>query len=137
MTNTAIVKGLFEAFHRGDIGVVLDGLTDNVEWVINGPSSIPFAGRHIGRDGVAGFFKILAETTEMTPIQIDQYVEQADTVIALGSSAGRSKKLQKQVRTRFAMVYAMSGGKVARFEEYLDTAAVASAFVSDAQAARG
>ena len=137
MTNTAIVKSLFEAFHRGDIEAVLNGLTDNVEWVINGPSSIPFAGRRTGRDGVAGFFKTLAETTEMAPLQIDQYVEQGDIVIALGSSTGRSKQLQKQVTTRFAMVYTMTGGKVAKFEEHLDTAAVASAYVSDAQAARG
>jgi len=137
MTNTAIVKSLFEAFNRGDIGAVLNGLTDNVEWVINGPSSIPFAGRHSGRDGVAGFFKILAETTEMTPLQIDQYVEQDDTVIALGISTGRSKQLQKQASTRFAMVFTLSGGRVAKFEEHLDTAAVAGAYVSDAQAARG
>jgi len=55
-------------------------------------------------------------------------------VIALGSSTGRSKPWQT---TPFAMVYTMSGGKVAKFQEYLDTAAVASAYVSEAQAARG
>ena len=137
MTNTEIVKGLFEAFNRGDIAHVLNGLADNVEWIVPGPDSIPFAGRFQGRDRVAGFFQKLAETTEMAPLQIDQYVEQGDLVIALGSSAGRSKQLQKQITTPFAMVYTMSGGKVAKFQEYLDTAAIASAYVSEAQAARG
>lgn len=114
MTNTAIVKGMLEAFNRGDIRVALNGLTDDTEWVINGPSTIPFAGRTTGRDGVAGFFKKLA----------------------LGNSTGRSQQLQKQVSTRFALIYTRSGGKVAKLEERQDTAAVASSYISDAKAAR-
>ena len=137
MTNTEIVKGMFEAFNRGDIGQVLNSLADNVEWVVPGPSSIPFAGRYKGRDGVTGFFTKLADSTELDPIQIDQYVEQGGVVVALGSSNGRSKELQKSQRTNFAMAFTLSGGKVTKFEEYIDTAAVANSYVAEGQAARG
>ena len=136
MTNTEIVKGMYEAFNRGDIAGVLNSLADNVEWVVNGPNTIPFAGRFQGRDGVGGFFKKLADSSESDPIRVEQYVEQGGVVVAIGTSTGRSKKLQKQVTTRFAMVFTLSGGKVTKFEEHLDTAAVASAYVSDTQAAR-
>jgi ketosteroid isomerase-like protein len=137
MTNTEIVKGMFEAFNRGEIAGVLNGLADNVEWVIPGPSAIPYAGVYGGRDGVAGFFQKLAEVAETDPLVIHQYVAQGDVVVATGSSTGRSKEQQRPVTTSFAMVFTLSGGKVTKFEEYLDTAAVASAFLSEAQAARG
>ena len=58
-------------------------------------------------------------------------------VVALGSSSGRSKALQKQFRSSFAMVFTLRGGKVVKFEEYVDTAAIAGAYASGATAARG
>ena len=136
MTNTEIVKGMYEAFNRGDITPVLNSLSDNVEWIIPGGDSIPFAGRYRGRDGVAGFFRKLAETSDTDPIQVDQYVEQGDVVVALGFTTGRSKPLQKQIRSSFAMVFTLRGGKVVKFEEHMDTAATASAYLSGTQVAR-
>ncbi len=135
MSNAEIVKGMYAAFNRGDIATVLDNLTDDVEWIVPG-AGIPFAGRYTGRRGVAGFFQKLAETSDTDPLVIEHYVEQGDTVVALGSSTGRSKPLQKQISTGFAMVFTLSGGKVVKFEEYLDTAAVASSYADTAQAAR-
>ena len=137
MTNTEIVKGMFEAFNRGAIEHVLNGLADNVEWVVPGPNTIPFAGRYRGRDGVTGFFTKLAAATELDPVQIGQYVEQGDIVVALGNYEGRTKELQKPLKTNFAMAFTLSGGKVTRFQEYIDTAAIASAYIAEGQAARG
>jgi len=51
-------------------------MTNTVEWLVPGPNSIPFAGRFQGREALTGFFQKLAETTELSPIKIDQYVEQ-------------------------------------------------------------
>src|SRR6266542_2948529 len=136
MTNTEIVKSMFESFNRGEIGGVLNGLADNVEWIIPGPDTIPYAGVYRGRDGVAGFFQKLEQVVEQDPVLVQQYVEQGDVVVAIGSTSGRSKALKKLATTNFAMVFTMSGGKVVKFEEFLDTAAVVSAFTSEAQAAR-
>src|SRR5437660_156251 len=56
MTNTEIVKGMYEAFNRGDTTPVLNSLSDNVEWIVPGGNSIPFAGpaRIYYRDTGAG-----------------------------------------------------------------------------------
>ena len=136
MTNTAIVKGMFEAFNRGDIAHVLDNLTDDIEWIVPGGESIPFAGRYTGRGGVAGFFNKLSETSDTDPLVIQRYVEQGDTVVALGASTARSKPQQKQSTTSFAMVFTLTGGKVANFQEYFDSAAVAASYTGGSQAAR-
>src|SRR5215467_12243761 len=124
MTNTEIVKGMYEAFNRGDIAPVLNALVDNVDWMVPGSSSIPFAGRYRSRNEVASFFQKVAETSELSPINVEQYVEQGNVVVALGSYTGRSKPQQKAISTRFAMVFTLSGGKVTKFEEHLDTEAI-------------
>jgi hypothetical protein len=41
-TNTDVVQQGYEAFGRGDIPAVLDLLTDDVEWIQQGPPVIPF-----------------------------------------------------------------------------------------------
>ena len=137
MTNTEIVKGMYAAFGRGDVAGVLNALADDVEWLTPGSKTIPFAGRYRGRAEVTGFFGKLAETTELDPFTIEQYIEQGDVVVVLGSYTGRSKAAQKSFSSRWSMVFTLRGGKVTRFEEYQDTAAIEKAFAAPPMAARG
>ena len=51
--NVDVVQQAYEAFGRGDIPGVLELLTDDVEWTMQGPSMIPFAGTFRGREGIA------------------------------------------------------------------------------------
>ena len=136
MTNTEIVKGMYAAFGRGDLAGVLNQLADDVDWLTPGSKAIPYAGRYRGRAEVATFFQKLTESTELDPFSIEQYVEQGDVVVALGSNSGRSKATKKAFQSRWSMVFTFRGGKVAQFEEHLDTAAVENAF-APALAARG
>jgi ketosteroid isomerase-like protein len=127
---------MYAAFARGDIGGVLNGLADDIDWLTPGSKAVPFAGRYHGKSAVTGFFQKLGETCELDPFVIEQYVEQGDVVVVLGSSSGRAKTTQKPFQSRWAMVFTFRGGKVAKFEEHQDTAAIEGAFASSA-AARG
>lgn len=60
-SNIDVVQRTYEAVGRGDIPAVLDLLTNDVEWTLQGPSSIPFAGTRHGRDGVAEFFALVGQ----------------------------------------------------------------------------
>src|SRR5438105_468972 len=62
MTNTQIVKNMYDAFGRGDIATLLNSLADDVEWTVHGPASIPSSGTYRGTAGVSNFFKKLSET---------------------------------------------------------------------------
>src|SRR5262249_11945563 len=97
--------------------------------------TIPTGGTYRGRAAVAGFFKKVAETMDFDSFTPEKYIEQGDTVVALGSYAGRSKPLNKPFRSTWAMVFNFRGGKLARFDEHFDTETVAQAFVTS-QAAR-
>lgn len=137
MTNTEIVKGMYEAFGRGDIEGILNKLADDVEWISSPESkTIPTGGTFRGRAGVTTFFQKVAQNIEFEHFMPEKYIEQGDTVVALGAYSGRSKALKKKFRSPWAMVFTFRGGKLARFDEHLDTEAVADAFVSSSQAER-
>ena len=61
-TNIKTVQSLYEAFGRGDIGFILDQLTDDVDWASCPDSNIaPWRGIHRGKAEVPNFFKALGE----------------------------------------------------------------------------
>lgn len=136
MTNTEIVKGMYAAFGRGDVAGVMNDLADDIVWVTPGSNAIPYAGTYRGLDQVGGFFQALDATCELDPFMPEQYVEQGDTVVALGSYTGRARASQNPFQSSWSMVFKLRGGKVTRFEEHMDTAAVEAAFAAPAKAAR-
>jgi len=83
-TNVAVVQQAYEAFGRGDIPGVLDHLTDDVVWALQGPTTIPFAGVHRGREGIAEFFSLVGEALEYEQFEPREFVAQGDTVVVLG-----------------------------------------------------
>jgi uncharacterized protein len=66
------VQGIYEAFGRGDIGFILDQLTDGVDWASCPDSqAAPWHGIHRGKAEVPKFFNALTENldiTEFTPL---------------------------------------------------------------------
>jgi len=61
------VQRISEEFGRGDIGFILDQLTDDVDWASCPGSDIaPWHGIHQGKAEVPHFFKALGENLEIT-----------------------------------------------------------------------
>ena len=61
------VQRIYEAFGHGDIGFILDQLTDDVDWASCPGSDIaPWHGIHQGKAEVPHFFKALGENLEIT-----------------------------------------------------------------------
>ena len=51
-TNADVVQQAYAAFGQGDIPAFLSLLADDVEWTLQGPSVIPYAGTRHGHEGV-------------------------------------------------------------------------------------
>jgi hypothetical protein len=120
--NRQLVKGLYEAFMRGDIGTLLAGLDPRVVWIVPGPAEIPLSGRRTGREEVSNFFQMLNEYEEFQEFEVRQFVVENETVVALGYARAKVKSTGKTSTSTFAHVFTIVGGKVSRFEEYFDTA---------------
>jgi len=126
--NVAAVKSLFAAYQQGDIQTVLSGLTEDVTWEFPGPPNIPIAGRCLGRDQVAGFFKRLSGAADMRLFQPRQFIAEGDNLVVLGSSTFVVRANGREISNDWVMVFTMRGGKVARFREFTDTAVLSRAF---------
>jgi ketosteroid isomerase-like protein len=126
--NERVVQEMYAAFGRGDIPGVLDTLSDDIEWRIAGPSELPYAGLHRGRDEVAKFFGTFGQASEFEMFEAQEYFSRGDKVVVLGHERQRVKATGTVVETEWAMVFTLRGGKIARYHNFVDTHAVALAY---------
>ncbi len=127
-TNVDAVQHLYEVLGRGDIPALLELLTDDVEWVYQGPSVIPFAGTRHGREGVAEFFALLSRTLEFEQFEPREFVAQGDTVVVLGFERNLIKPTGRTFEQEWVHYFTLKDGKIAKVRSFEDTAAYVAAF---------
>jgi ketosteroid isomerase-like protein len=127
--NTKIVQDAYAAFGRGDIASILASVADDVVWVgvYGAGSHVPQSGERRGKAAVAEFFQQVGANTKFSRFETKEFFAAGDKVVALGhytatTSAGGS------VDSDFAMVFELRNGKVSRFQEFCDSAAINAAF---------
>jgi len=126
--NVGVVQQGYEALGRGDIPALLDLMADDVEWTLQGPPVIPWAGTRRGREGVAKFFSLLGETLEFEQFEPREFVAQGDTVVVLGYERSLVKPTGRTFGQEWAHVYTLRDGKIAKGRFIEDTAAQVVAF---------
>jgi uncharacterized protein len=126
-TNADVVQRGYEAFGRGDIPAFLELLTDDVEWIQQGPPVIPFAGTRHGHEGVMEYFSLLGESLEFEQFEPREFVAQDDTVVVLGFERSLGKATGRTVEQEWAHVYTLRDGKIAKGRFFEDTAAYVAA----------
>jgi uncharacterized protein len=127
-TNVDVVRETYEAVGRGDIPTLLSLLTDDVEWTLQGPCVIPFAGTRRGRAGVAEFFSRVGENLEFELFEPREFVVQGDTVAVLGYERSLIKPTGRALEQEWVHVYTLRDGEIAKFQAFEDTAALVVAF---------
>jgi hypothetical protein len=125
--NVKVVEEMFAALGRRDIAGVLDRLSDDIEWRIAGPSELPYAGMHRGRDEVAKFFQTFGQAAEFEVFEPREYFTKGDKVVVLGHERQRIRATGRTVETEWAMVFDVRDGRITKFHNYIDTHAVAAA----------
>ena len=127
--NIQTVQDAYAAFQRGEIQKVLNTLAEDVEWITPGPPEVlPTAGHRRGRQQVAQFFNLLDEAEEIEQFEPHEFIAQGDKVVALVKYRSRVKTTGRTAESDLAHIFTFRGGKVARFQEFFDTAAAVEAF---------
>jgi ketosteroid isomerase-like protein len=119
--NVDLIRGGYEAFARQDIPAVLALFDQNIEW--RTPDTLPEGGTVRGPQGVARFFQSLPKLYAELRVQPDEFLDAGDRVVVLGHHRGRAARGAFEVG--FAHAWTLRDGKVTRFVEYTDTAAIA------------
>ena len=136
--NVRTVVEAYTSFKNGDIESVLKVLTPDVEWITPGPPDLmPVAGKRRGREEVAQFFSTLSEQEDVLLFHPEEYIAQGDKVIALIKYRGRVKATGKPVEADLVHIFTFHNGKVKRFREFYDTAAVLDAYKTQTRRGKG
>jgi uncharacterized protein len=121
------VKAHYDALARRDLDAALDVIDDDAIWEFSGPKAIPFAGRWRGRSGIREFFERIRRTVEVKEFQVARMVADGDTVAVFGSERFLVKVTGKEWAVDWVQVHEVCDGRIVRFREYTDTAAIAEA----------
>jgi len=124
-SNIETTKKGYEFFERGDIpALIRETIDDNCTWISPGPKDkLPWAGTFKGKQEIANFFAQVGQNLEFSEFAPREMIEQGDTVVVLGTLAGRAKKTDNSIKNEWAHVFKYRQGKIVFFQEYIDTAA--------------
>ena len=135
--NVQFVQSMYDAFSRGDIQKIVEHLADDVEWSAEGPASVAYFRNMRGPAEVQSkFFGGIARTQEEMKLTMTDFVAQGDRVATFGRYSARVKATGKRFDAPLAHLFVIRDGKVKRFVNLGDTAAVEAAYGGAAAAAR-
>ena len=126
--NVGIVRGLYEAFGKGDVPTVLGALDKEIVW--NEAENFVYADRnpYVGPQAVLEgvFLRLVSEWHNFTVIP-DAILDAGDQVVTLGTYSATYKKTGKSVKAQMVHVWTLANGKVTKFQQYTDTKQFAEA----------
>jgi ketosteroid isomerase-like protein len=127
--NVQIVQDLYTAFGRGDMPTILGLLAEDVDWHFVGkPADVPFAGCRKGHQEMIEFFTIVAQNCEVYEFGPHEVLSFADHVISIGHERVGVKSTGRTFETDWVHLFTIQDGKIARLQEFYDTATMAVAF---------
>ena len=118
-----VVRGMYEAFAKGDVPAVLAALDPKVEWWEAENFIYADGNPYVGPEAVlTGVFARLGSEWEGFAVSPEGVLDAGDTVIGHGYYSGTYRKNGERVRAQFAHFFTFRDGRVVKFEQYTDTA---------------
>ena len=120
MSNLDLVRGVYDAFAKGDVPAVLGFLSPDVKWTE--AEGFPYGGTYVGPQAVLeGVFMRLGTEWDGFAAVPGEFINGGNAVVALGQYSGTYKATGKSFRANFAHVWEVQEGKAVRFTQYVDT----------------
>ena len=126
-SNVEFIQSVYASFGRGDVKGVLDALTEDVDWQLVGPNELSLGGRRHGRNEVARFFATIGDELDVEVFEPREFMADGDRVIVEGREKMRVRSTGRSYDNEWVHVFTLHDGRIARFREYTDTAAVMAA----------
>jgi ketosteroid isomerase-like protein len=125
------VRRGIEAFNRGDIEAVLEGLDPEIEWHV--PPIVPEQTIYHGHEGIRALMQSLEDSFDELHLEVEEIHDVGERVMMLAAVAGRGKESGVEVQTpSFGWVWTFRGEKALRVEVYPNRAETMDAVGLDA-----
>lgn len=123
MSNVTTIEKMYAAFERGEIQVILDGLSEDVIWEYGiNSTDIDWLQPRQGKDGVAQFFQSL-NAIEFRKFQPKYILDGGNVVVGLIDFAGIVKATGKEIieDDEVHIFYFNDRGQITKFRHRVDT----------------
>jgi ketosteroid isomerase-like protein len=111
--NIESIRTIYEAFGNGDVGTIVDAVTDDVDWASDTSSTAaPWYGVRLGKDGVVSFFEAFGsamEVAEFTPLT---FAGNEDAVLTVVHFRAKSRSTGKEIDMNLHHYFRFRDGKV-------------------------
>jgi ketosteroid isomerase-like protein len=115
-----VVRGVYEAFGRGDVPAVLAAIAE-VEW--HEAEGMPYGGVYHGAEAVAqNVFGPITEDIPDFTLAPQEFIAAGDAVAVVVRYSGTGKATGKQLDLPVVHVWDVPDGRITRFRQFADTA---------------
>jgi ketosteroid isomerase-like protein len=116
-----VVRGVYEAFGRGDVAAVLGAMADDIEW--HEAEGMPYGGVYHGGEAVAqNVFGPITQDIPDFAVKPEEFIASGDAVAAVVRYTGTGKATGKQLNLPVVHVWDVRNDKIAQFRQFIDTA---------------
>ena len=123
MDNVSLLKGLYDAFGRGDIPTVLGAMGPGIKWYESESNPYMASGEAwVGPDAVLNLFMKLGGEWDRFSIHPKTFHGAGDSVVVEARQTGTYKATGKSLDAQVCHIWDLKDGKVTRFQQYVDTA---------------
>jgi ketosteroid isomerase-like protein len=127
--NIQKMQDLYAAFGRGDIGTILNSVSDDVTWGLDTVAKeIPWYGIRRGREAVGDFFATLQREVDFTQFAPKFFAATGNHVLVHVDIGYRLKKNGNSASVGSLHEFEIENGSVKSFRGYEDTASVRDAW---------
>lgn len=114
-----LVKQVYKRFSEDDLDGFLKLCSEDIEWVVNGPSTLEKCQAFHGISGVRKFLDILQDSWDFTSFEPRKFIEDGMTVVVLGSETGVYKNSGEPFENRWVHVFEVQKEHIVSFREFL------------------
>lgn len=124
MDNVNLLKSLYDALAEGDIPAVLGAMSPDIKWYeAESNPYMPSGGAWVGPDAVLNnLFMKLGMDWDGFAVHTKAFHAAGDSVIVEARYTGTYRATGKSMDAQICHVWDVKGGKVTRFQQYVDTA---------------
>lgn len=121
---TDVVRDLYAKLSAGDAPGTLALMTDDVEWIPMMDYKVHGRGPQKVLEGM--LIPAMSEWTTFT-LTPSEFLAEGNKVVSIGRFRSEHRSTGKLADVKYAHVWEVRDGKIARFRQYIDTAAIEGA----------